>query len=190
MQYEFVISVVSGAFWFGVAWSIGFILMMRRQMLHYGGALLLALVMMLFCGLEGFLRIFRTIVDERLFHFLDPAGGVADYLLRIAVVILYPVVLSIVNSGNIKSEKKKQSFAVWGIVVFAIAGIGLTVTGQLNQFIQVYVRPWFFVLALAFFIILIFQTRDTSAEFWLLFVMAGLAFGVFGTGLRLRLLVV
>ena len=167
MNTDLLVSLCSAAFWLGAAFVILFILIMRRQLLHYGSILLLSVLMIVYCGSSSFVAIVEKTAPAFWLFLMNNVQDYSGYILNLLLFCNFIIIVLLVNKSSGKEVLNGFIHSAGAILILFLSGAILVVLSHFNMVIKNTVIHWFFAFLLLYLVIRTVIIKDKSIEYWL-----------------------
>lgn len=171
MEWNVVVSLCASAFWLGAGFLILFILIMRRQLIHYGIVLVLSFVLMFYTGFTGFMYIMEKTAPAVWLFFTTSVVEYFKTAILLILFALYSTIITIVDNKLFTESAPKLKIRVNLSALFFVTGIVLLVASGYSLFISKYVLHGYISLIYIYLIIKTFRTKDKTSEYWLVIIL-------------------
>ncbi len=170
MNTDILISLCSAGFWLGAAFIIFFILIMRRQLIHYGSILLLSVLMIVYCGSSGFIAVVEKTAPAFWLFLINNVFDHIDYSLNLILFCNFLIIVLLVNKSSGKEVLNGFIHGAGAILALFLSGAILIVLSHFNVVIKNTVIHWFFAFMLIYFVVRAVIVKEKSIEYWLVII--------------------
>lgn len=170
MNADSLVSLCAAGFWLGVAFLIFFILIMRRQLIHYGSILLLSVLMIMYCGSSGFIAVVEETAPAFWLFLTNNVFNHIGYSLNLILFCNFIIIVLLVNKSSGKEVLTGFIPNAGAILVLFLSGAVLIALSHFNNVINTIVIHWYFALLLIYFIVRAAIVTEKTIEYWLIII--------------------